>query len=171
MSFLKIWGYNAYVKRKLMDKLEPKTDKCFYLGYPKFTIGYYSYNRTEGKVFVTKNGTFLEKEFLSKGVSGRTVQLDEIRESPPVVNGGTPSLDVPAMEPEVEETPDGDTSIEVATGPSRSGRTRTVPSWYSNEVLLLDNNEPATHKEAMMGPESNKWLGAMESEIDSMYEN
>ena len=171
LSFLKIWGCDAYVKRLLTDKLEPRSDKCSFIGYPKETIGYYFYNRTEGKVFVAKNGTFLEKEFLSKGVSGRTVQLDEIRESLPEVNGGTPSLDVPAMEPEVEVTPDGDTSIEVATAPRRSGRTRTTPSWYSNEVLLLDNDEPATYKEAMMGPESNKWLGAMESEIDSMYEN
>ena len=31
-------------------------------------------------MFVTKNSTFLEKEFLDKGVSGRTVELDEIVE-------------------------------------------------------------------------------------------
>ena len=32
-------------------------------------------------MFVAKNGHFLEKEFLAKEVSGRTVQLDEISES------------------------------------------------------------------------------------------
>ena len=32
--------------------------------------------RHEGKIFVAKNGSFLEKEFLSKEVSGRKVDLD-----------------------------------------------------------------------------------------------
>ena len=37
--------------------------------------------------------------------------------------------------------------------------------------MLLDNNEPTSYGEAMVGPDSNKWLGAMKSEIGSMYEN
>ena len=37
--------------------------------------------------------------------------------------------------------------------------------------MLLDNDEPATYKEAMMGPDSVKWLNAMKSEIEFMYEN
>jgi hypothetical protein len=32
-------------------------------------------------------------------------------------------------------------------------------------------SEPATYKEAMMGPDSVKWLQDMKSEIESMYEN
>ena len=32
----------------------------------------------KGKIFVAKNGTFLEKEFLLKEVSGRKVELDEV---------------------------------------------------------------------------------------------
>jgi hypothetical protein len=33
-------------------------------------------------VFVAKNGSFLEKEFLSKGVNSRKVELDEVIEPP-----------------------------------------------------------------------------------------
>ena len=33
---------------------------------------------SEGKIFVAKNGSFLEKEFLSKKVSGTKVELDEV---------------------------------------------------------------------------------------------
>ena len=39
------------------------------------------------------------------------------------------------------------------------------------KVMLWDNNEPLSYEEAMVGPDSNKWLGAMKSEIGSMYEN
>ena len=39
------------------------------------------------------------------------------------------------------------------------------------EVMLLDNNEPTSYGEAMVGPDSDKWLEAMKSEIESMYQN
>ena len=39
------------------------------------------------------------------------------------------------------------------------------------EVMLLDNNEPTSYGEAMVGPYSNKWLEAMKYEIGSMYQN
>ena len=66
--FLKFWGYDAYVKKLQPDKLEPKSDKCVFIGYPKETIGYTFYHRSKGKIYVAKNGSFLEKEFLSKEV-------------------------------------------------------------------------------------------------------
>ena len=50
------------------------------IGYPKETIGYTFYHRSEGKVIVAKNGSFLEKEFLAKEVTGRKVELDEVIE-------------------------------------------------------------------------------------------
>ena len=39
------------------------------------------------------------------------------------------------------------------------------------EIMLLDNGEPSNYEEAMAGPDSNKWLVAMKSEIEFMYEN
>ena len=60
------------------DKLEPKSEKCVFIGYPKETVGYTFYHRSEGKIFVAKNGSFLEKEFLSKEVSGRKVELNKV---------------------------------------------------------------------------------------------
>ena len=60
------------------DKLKPKSEKCVFIEYPKVTIGYTFYHRSKGKFFVAKNGSILEKEFLSKEVSGRKVELDEV---------------------------------------------------------------------------------------------
>ena len=82
LSFLKSWGCEAFVKRLQSDKLAPKSDKYIFVGYPKETLGYYFYNRSEGKVFVAQNGVFLEKEFLKGEKSGRTVQLEEVQDEP-----------------------------------------------------------------------------------------
>jgi hypothetical protein len=35
----------------------------------------------------------------------------------------------------------------------------------------MENDEPLTYKEAMVGPDSDKWLEAMESELKSMHDN
>ena len=50
----------------------------------------------------------------------------------------------------------------------------SAPEWYGNpvlEVILLDHDEPTDYEEAMMSPDSMKWLEAMKSEIRSMYKN
>ena len=75
----KLWCLcDAYVKKLQPDKHEPKSEKCVIIGYPKETVGYTFYHRSEVKIFVAKNGSFLEKKFLSKEVSGRKVELDEV---------------------------------------------------------------------------------------------
>ena len=49
----------------------------------------YTYHRSEGNIFVAENGTFLEKEFLSKEVSGRKVELDEVIVPSPELEGSS----------------------------------------------------------------------------------
>ena len=58
LLFLKVWGCDAYVKKIQPDKLEPKSEKCVFIGYPKETIGYTFYHISEGKIFVAKMDTF-----------------------------------------------------------------------------------------------------------------
>ena len=78
--------------------------------------------------------------------------------------------------PTREEANDDDheTSDQVTAGPRRSNRAHFTPEWYGNpilEVMLLDHGEPMKYEEAMMSPDSDKWLEAMKFEIGSMYEN
>ena len=54
LSFLKVWGCDAYVKKCQPDKLEPKSEKCVFIEYPKETVGYTFCHRSEGKIFVAK---------------------------------------------------------------------------------------------------------------------
>jgi hypothetical protein len=158
LSFLKVWGCDAYVKRLRLDKLEPKEDKCIFIGYPKETIGYTFYHRSEGKIFIAKNGSFLEKEFLSKELSGRKVELDEVI---------VPPLDSSTSQKEISVTPtqtreevnddDHEASDQVTTEPRRLTRACSAPEWYGNtvlEVMLLDNGEPTNYEEAMTSPDS-----------------
>jgi hypothetical protein len=66
------------VKKLQSDKLESKSEKCIFVGYPRETLGYTFYHPSEGKTFIAKTEIFLEKEFLAKDVGGRKVELDEI---------------------------------------------------------------------------------------------
>jgi hypothetical protein len=138
------------------------------VGYLRETKGYYFYNKVEGKVFVAHNGVFMEKEFLSKEVSGSKVQLEEIQET--LKNVSTPTDPIQEVQDVVPP------NVE-APAPCRSIRARratkkfTLLTTEQRDILLLDNDEPMTYAEAMMGPDSKKWLGAMESEIESMHDN
>ena len=110
------------MKKLQPDKLEPKSEKCIFIGYPKETIGYIFYHRSEGK-FVAKNGSFLEKEFLSKEVSGRKVELDEVIVPSSEWESSSSQKSVPMMPtPISEEVNDNDheTSDQVITEPRRS---------------------------------------------------
>jgi hypothetical protein len=95
LSFLRVWGCEVYVKKLQPDKLETKSEKCIFVGYPRETIGYTFYHLIEGKTFFPKTGQFLEKEVLTRDVGGRKVELDEIDD---------PSLEIPSST--TEEVPD-----------------------------------------------------------------
>ena len=101
----------------------------------------------------------MEKEFLSKGVSGSNVHLEEIRDT---------QEDTPTTH---EEPQDIVEPIQETLPLRRSDRERRIPQRYllliseQHDILLLDNDEPTTFREAMVCPDSDKWLEAMKSEM------
>lgn len=172
LSYLKIWGCPAYVKRIVSDKLDAKSDKCLFIGYPKETRGYQFYHPLEQKVFVSRHAVFLEKEFLLQENSGSVVELDEVQDTPidiEEIPGQIPQPTTHSDEPSVEPF--------VTPHPRRSGRTRNIPERYgfliseSNDVSLIDDEEPIDYEDVLKSSERDKWLDAMKSEMDSMYEN
>ena len=136
------------MKKFQPDKLKPKSEKCVFIGYPKENVGYTFYHRSEGKIFVAENGSFLEKEFLSKEVSGRKVELDEVTVPAPLLESSSSQKSVPVTTtPISEEANDNDhvTSDQVTTEFRRLTRVRSAPEWYGNhflDVMLLDHEEP-----------------------------
>ena len=110
-------------------------------------------------------------------MSGRKVELDKVIVPSPKLESSSSHKPVPVMPTLIsEEVNDDDHEAldQVTTEPRRSSRIRSAPKWYGNpilEVMLLDHDEPTNYEEAMMSPDSAKWLEAMKSEIGSMYEN
>ncbi|KAL0329306.1 UNVERIFIED_CONTAM: Retrovirus-related Pol polyprotein from transposon TNT 1-94 [Sesamum radiatum] len=155
-KYLRVWGSLAYVKRLVGDKLDSRSSLCRFIGYPKETAGYYFYDPTEQKVFVSRNAVFLERGFPTD--TRRDELLLEESSEAPQSNVGT------SFAPDVstDNVPILRRSARVPQPPARYG--------FLGVTGRLDN-DPKTYREAMSDIDSGKWLEAMKSEMDSMSSN
>ena len=100
-------------------------------------------------------------------MSGRKVELDEVIVPSPELESSSSQKSVQVIPtPISKEANDDDheTSDQVTTEPRRSTRVCSAPEWYGNlvlEVMLLDHDKPTNYEEAMMSPDSAKWLEAI----------
>ncbi|KAJ9561430.1 hypothetical protein OSB04_006590 [Centaurea solstitialis] len=99
LSYLKVWGCEARVKRDTPNKLEPRSIKCIFVGYPKKTMGYYFYYPPENKIFVARYAEFLENRLILQEASGSTIDFDEIQSE-----DAQPSSNTSEHHTEVEHT-------------------------------------------------------------------
>ncbi|GJR65701.1 retrotransposon protein, putative, ty1-copia subclass [Tanacetum coccineum] len=172
LSYLKVWGCEALVKRDTLtkpDKLEPRSIKCIFVGYPKETMGYSFYYPPENKVFVARNAEFLENSLIDQEASGSLEDLEIIQEE-----DTHPSIDTSLNHEEDDQEIDEPQSD---INPIRkSSRTRRAPDRMclhvdAEEHELKDLSELANYKAALLDPESDKWLNAMNVEMQSMRDN
>ena len=175
LGHIKIWGCEVFVRRETQDKLEARSEKCLFIGYPQESFGYLFYKPKDNMVFVARRGRFLEREIISKEDSGSKIDLEEIQESTdeePIVNTDTQQEVETPVEP-------NDISLPLRRT-SRVSKPSQDPQFYYgfhieedkiSDNTLIDLNEPANYKEAMASPEAAKWKEAMDSEIQSMYDN
>ena len=149
-------------------KLESQTEVCLFVGYSKSTRGGLFYSPQENKVIVSTNATFLENTYMTDfKPRSRTVleelQSDEIRPSPSTTG-----------ERQRQKTATRDQSV---LAPRRSGRVVRQPIRYEHEgeigFLVSDTNQddPSTYRDAMDDSDKEKWLEAMNQEMESMYSN
>ncbi|GJY34949.1 retrotransposon protein, putative, ty1-copia subclass [Tanacetum coccineum] len=151
------------------DKLEPRSIKCIFIGYPKETMGYSFYYPPENKVLVARNAEFLENSLINQEASGSLEDLEIIQEE-----DTHPSIDTSLNHEEDDLEIDEPQSDIIPI--RRSTRTRR-PTYRmclyidAEEHELGDLGEPANYKAALLDPESNKWLNAMNVEMQSMKDN
>ncbi|GJY35107.1 retrotransposon protein, putative, ty1-copia subclass [Tanacetum coccineum] len=151
LSYLKVWGCEALVKRDTPDKLQQRSVKCIFIGYPKETMGYYFYFPPENKIVVARYAEFFEKNLITQEVSGRAIDLEEIQDedtSPSEITSEIP-MEVEGFEPPQEEV------IPIR----RSERTHRAPERLClnvevEEHSLGDLNEPTSYKAASIRPQA-----------------
>ncbi|KAL0402010.1 UNVERIFIED_CONTAM: hypothetical protein Slati_4230900 [Sesamum latifolium] len=133
-KYLRVWGSPAYVKRLVGDMLDSRSSLCRFIGYPKETAGYYFYDPTEQKVFVSRNAVFLEKGFLSDN------RRDEVL------------IEESSKEPPHDSTASFEPTVHIDGVPvlRRSTRESRVPERYGFVGLTSQlDNDPKTYREAM----------------------
>nr|GEY02787.1 hypothetical protein [Tanacetum cinerariifolium] len=172
LSYLKVWGCEALVKRDTLtkpEKLEPIAFKCIFIGYPKETMGYSFYYPPENKVFVARNAEFFKTDVIDHEASGSLEDLEIIQEK-----DTHPSLDTSLNHEEDDQEIDEPQSD---FNPIRRS-TRTCHAPYrmclyidAEEHELGDLGKPANYKATLLDPESDKWLNDMNVEMQSMKDN
>ena len=148
LSFLRVWGCEAYVRHDALSKLDPRSTKCIFVGYPKDSIGYLFYNPTENNIFVSRKAEFLESKFLSEKTSGRHVDLEEDLETLPNTLEDDPIVQQKVVEPEQPVVQDSEETPNFR----KSDRIRYEPDIYGyviNGCYLLDYYEPTNYQNAI----------------------
>ena len=164
LSYLKVWGCEAYVKSDSADKLHQRSVKCIFVGYPKETMGYYFYFPPENKIIVARYGNFLEKELIDLKLSGRDNDLEEDH------------MDVSTNENTsvIPDEPESLSSQMELIPIRKSERAKRAPNRLNLNIEVEEYNEvgdlgePANYRAAMRDPEKVKWAGAMDAEMNSM---
>nr|GFB02119.1 hypothetical protein [Tanacetum cinerariifolium] len=156
-------GCEALVKRDTPNKLEQRSVKCIFIGYLKKTMGYYIYFPPENKIVVARYAEFFEKNLITQEVSRRAVDLEDT--SPSEITSEI-TIEVEGFKQPQEEV------ILIC----RSERTHRAPNSLClnvkvEEHSLGDLNEPASYKAKMLDSEPNKWIDAINAEIQSMIDN
>ncbi|GJX35781.1 retrotransposon protein, putative, ty1-copia subclass [Tanacetum coccineum] len=172
LSYLKVWGCEALVKHDTLtkpDKLDPRSFRCIFVGYPKETMGYSFYNPSENKVFVARNAEFFENDLIDLKASGSVEDLELIQEE-----DTNPSVDTSLNhEEDDQEIDEPQSDINPIRRSTRTRRPTDRLCLYidTEEHELGDLGEPANYKAALLDPESKKWLDAMNVEMQSMKDN
>ncbi|GKE04127.1 hypothetical protein Tco_1396145, partial [Tanacetum coccineum] len=149
LSYLKIWGCEALVKRDTPDKLPHRSIKCIFIGYPKETMSYYVYFPPENKIVVARYAEFLEENIISQEVNGRAEKLKEIqdKDTSPSKNTSKIPIEIEGFKPPQEEV------VPI----HRSSRTHRAPDRLClnvevEEHSLGDRNEPNNYKAVILDP-------------------
>nr|GFD11343.1 retrotransposon protein, putative, Ty1-copia subclass [Tanacetum cinerariifolium] len=148
LSYLKVWGCEAYVKRDSADKLQQRSVKCIFVGYPKETMGYF-YFPPKNKVIVARDYD-LEDDHMDTLPSENTSEIPVEPESL-----GPPSELIPVC---------------------RSKRTTRAPNRLCLNMKVEDDEvgdlgEPDNYKTIILDPNKVIWQGAMDEEMKFMKVN
>ena len=185
-SRLRIFGCRAFAHTR-QGKLEPRAIKCVMLGYQKDVKGYRLWCTEPGnsKIVISRDVIFREEEmpFLTKKIASTQVEVEpatqEIESDGPAhenfdMQEGTHTE---KAQPEIVQPQNEQKGVAKRAMPKRQIK---LPAKYKDYDMMyyalsiaeqIEYHEPSTYKEAVRSPEKDKWLRAMQEEIDSLYKN
>ncbi|GJS60091.1 retrotransposon protein, putative, ty1-copia subclass [Tanacetum coccineum] len=132
-------------------------------------MGYSFYSPFENKVFVARNAEFFESKLIDLKASRSVEDLEIIQEEDTNPSVDT-SLDHEKDDQEIDE-PQSDINPIRKSSRIRCAPDRVCLYMDAEEHELGDLSEPANYKDALLDPESKKWLDAMNVEMQSMKDN
>ncbi|KAH9698769.1 hypothetical protein KPL71_024127 [Citrus sinensis] len=176
-SYLHAFGCPVYVMYNAQErtKLDPKSRRCIFLGYPDGVKGYRLWNLTAHKIVISRDVIFVEDQLQRKDEDDSTVK--EKSETVPVYVKNNPEdsdSSEAALEHEEQEPVESE-----AQEIRRSTRERRPPTWHSEYVteinvaycLLTEDGEPSTFHEALNSSDVALWMTAIHEEIKALHKN
>eukprot|EP00794_Sanderia_malayensis_P007838 gene7838-biopygen6374 len=179
VSNLRVFGCNAmvHIPDQKRNKLQKKSEKCVFVGYPEDSKGYKFYNADKKMMLRSRDVIFFEDSFEHK----QSERIDQME----YFDFYLPANDVSDVEI-AENVPDQPDQLDQPDiQPRRSQRTAKPPErlgapmtgdWWNHvdsptASIALQNEEPVSIEEALSGPDASKWKNAADSEYESLIKN
>ena len=163
VDHLKVFGCICYahIPKDERKKLDSKAREAIFLGYGKEKKGYRLYDISTKKTFYSRDVVFCEEKF--------TTSEDEKNDKTEVTEI-TQNLQEPMSVEVVNDLEEEESDHNENEEQVRPRRTRRAPDYYGEWVYLAENEirEPKSVSEVMSSNEKEKWINAMENEIESL---
>ncbi|KAG8490786.1 hypothetical protein CXB51_014006 [Gossypium anomalum] len=157
-SDLKIFGCPAYAHVN-NGKLEPRSIKCVFLGYKAGVKGYKLWCPENRKVVISRDVVFDETAMLPNLSLKDCSNKENQKQVEHQIN--------------TESTPQVSTKIEnrVASSPQYSIAKNKLKEKLNLQRNIDANQEPSNYSEAISCEDSEKWMFAMQEEMESLHKN
>ena len=172
-SHLKNFGSTAYVyvPKDERSKLEPKSIKCFYVGYSEVQKGYRFWDPAAKHIRISTDATFTEDHenhcsvqpcVTVTGEGGRVESLEE-RAAESISETQADDL----TEADEEKTPANESKEQ---RPTR--QVRKPKQWIEeSETYLSTSDDPCSLSQVLVSPERKEWETAMKEEMESLLKH
>ncbi|CAL1397307.1 unnamed protein product [Linum trigynum] len=191
---LRVFGCKAFVHipKDERSKLDSKKRPCVFIGYGQNEFGYRFFDPIQKKLIRSRDAVFIENETIEDVVARKEVPSTDASQPnlelvPPTpaptevgeeVQHDQPEIVEPDAHVEVQpEDADDDGQTPAIEGSpvrtTRFGRISRPSTRYpeTEYVSLTDGGEPESFTEAMNDEHKQRWIEAMQDEMDSLYEN
>ena len=177
VKHLRVFGCVAYrhVPKDERRKLDSKTEKCIFLGYSDTRKGYRLYNTQKMKIVYSRDVVFNEMESMSwseKESDGHPLVRIELVDTDQETDNDQKVQNESTSDESSQDESNRDSNTESRVTERRSTRERRRPDYYGVYVNLVSQvSEPNTVNEALKGTDSQKWIEAMKTEMQSLNDN